>query len=139
MKKSIVYLAICLALGAFAWAQSSTASDAAQSAASQTAGAANQQQIEGCIVKQETAYYIQPVTGGAPTKLNAGGQDLSAHVGQHVNVTGSKTSSAGGAMAGATGGKDSGGEFLVSRIDVVETNCPMGTQNPQGATQPKPQ
>ena len=138
MKNSVTYLAMCLALAATMWAQSSNSSDTTQSGSSNTqmrqsqSSDNGQNSIEGCIVKRETAFYIQPKSGPA-TQLDAGSQDLNSHVGQDVRVTGSQQSSSSSQTStGASSGTSAQGDFLVSRVDVVAAACPTDTQ--QGGT-----
>jgi hypothetical protein len=97
--------------------------------------------LEGCIVKQASEFYIVPATGAA-TKLNAGDQNLSAHEGHNVRLTGKMQSST-ASSAGQTGASQagtssqtgtstaSGGtepEFLVARVDMIESQCPADIQ-----------
>lgn len=148
MKNSVVYLAMCLALATTMWAQSSSSSGTTQSGSSDTQMQQSQasdssqgNSIEGCIVKRETAFYIQPKSGPA-TRLNAGSQDLSSHVGQDVRVTGStedkSSASSSQGSAGSSTSTSAEGDFLVSRVDVVAATCPPGTPGQQGSSQQNP-
>lgn len=132
-----------------------TSSTMSQSGTSTT----NQSSLEGCIVKQETDYFLQPETGQA-VKLNSS-QDLSQHVGHRVRVEGNvnnavnsnasgaesnssaNSSSAAngsyGANSGASTGKAENGSsspsgtqyqtFDVTRVDMISESCPSGMQN----------
>jgi len=97
-------------------------------------GAANQQTIEGCVIRAEQAYYIQPATG-EKTKLNTGSQDWSGHVGHNVRVSGnmndagSQTPSGNTqTSAGSTGAGAGAPELMVTKVDVVAESCPAEIQ-----------
>lgn len=121
--------------------QNSSSAAANQSANDQSAASSGSasagESMEGCVVKQETDYFIQPVNGNR-LHLNAQSTDLSSYVGQDVRVHGkhwnpnnqnnennSQASSqpSGAPVSGAVAtGK--GQDFLVDRVDVISTNCP---------------
>lgn len=111
--------------------------------------------IDGCIVKEQTDYFIQPASGDRE-KLS--GSDVSAHVGHHVTLHGtdaanstSSNSSAGtgsaetqnnaaGSMAGNAGSSNATGtasnssnasskEFNVTKVDMVSESCPADIQS----------
>jgi len=94
--------------------QSSTSQT--QSPQSSTSSAASttgdQQTIDGCIVRHEADFFVQPASG-SETKLNTGGKDLSAHVGQHVRATGTMntSSSSSGGMGSSAAGTGSSGNM----------------------------
>ncbi|MCU1307761.1 MAG: hypothetical protein JWN45_2456 [Acidobacteriaceae bacterium] len=100
----------------------------------QSASAGNAQTVEGCVIRRESAFYIQPAAGDK-TKLNSGGQDLDSHVGKNVRVSGNMNNSgsqSGNAQSptGATG-TDTGTaepELLVTRVDVIADTCPPDIQ-----------
>jgi hypothetical protein len=109
---------------------------AAKEQSGQSASAGNAQTVEGCVVRQQTAFYIQPATGDK-TKLNAGNQDLSTHVGHNVRVsgnasdTGTQTSSGTQTSTGATGMSATGKaepELMVTRVDMIADSCPPEIQ-----------
>ncbi|MCU1287254.1 MAG: hypothetical protein JWO13_3604 [Acidobacteriales bacterium] len=122
--------------------QSKSANDSAQTGQSSSASSQDQnsQTVEGCVVKRETAYYIQPATGDQ-MRVSSSGQDLSANVGQHVRATGTSStntqSSTSGGMSGTqssstgTSGSSSSNEpeLLVTKVDVVAQSCPPDIQN----------
>jgi len=104
--------------------------------------------MEGCLVKEQTDYFIQPVSGSR-MRLRADNQDLSGYVGQDVRVHGrhwnpnaqnnensSQASSqpSGAPVTGAVAtnkGNEAGEQFEVSRVDVVSATCPAnGTATP---------
>jgi hypothetical protein len=107
---------------------------AAKEQGGQSASAGNAQSVEGCVIRRESAFYIQPATGDK-TKLNSGGQDLDSHVGKNVRVSGNMNNSgsqSGNAQSstGATG-TDTGAaepELLVTRVDVIADSCPPEIQ-----------
>jgi hypothetical protein len=63
--------------------------------------------VEGCIVRQQTDYYLQPETG-QPIKLNSSSRDLGEHVGHRVRVTGSMSQGQGASAAGSSSYGQSG-------------------------------
>jgi hypothetical protein len=65
-------------------------SSASSSDMSSPAAANGQQTIDGCIVKENTDYFIQPLLGDR--RHLAGSQDLSSNVGKHVRVQGTDES-----------------------------------------------
>src|SRR5260370_40448775 len=105
---------------------------AAKEQSGQSASAGNAQTVEGCVIRRESAFYIQPVTGDK-TKLNSGGQDLDSHVGKNVRVSGNMNNPQSGSAQGSTGttGTDTGTaepELLVTRVDVIADTCPPDIQ-----------
>ena len=62
--------------------------------------------MEGCIVRHETDYFLQPETG-QPVKLNSS-QDLSQHVGHRVRVEGTVNQAGSSTAASNTGANTSG-------------------------------
>jgi hypothetical protein len=104
--------------------------------------------MEGCLVKEQTDYFIQPVSGER-MRLRADNQDLSGYVGQDVRVHGrhwnpnaqnnensSQASSqpSGAPVTGAVAtnkGNEAGEQIEVSKVDVVSATCPAnGTSTP---------
>ena len=81
--------------------QSNSSSTMSQSG---TTSSANQQNMEGCIVRQQTDYFLQP-ENGQMVKLNSS-QDLSQHVGHHVRVQGQMENN-GTASSTSTSGSNS--------------------------------
>jgi hypothetical protein len=105
---------------------------AAKEQSGQSASAGNAQTVEGCVIRRESAFYIQPVTGDTTT-LNSGGQDLDSHVGKNVRVSGNMNNPQSGNAQGSTGttGTDTGTaepELLVTRVDVIADTCPPDIQ-----------
>ena len=119
----------------------------------------NQSSLEGCVIKSETDYFLQPETGEA-VKLNST-QDLSQHVGHRVRVEGNVkdavNSNASGteSNAGTNSGSASNGSYAsnstastgkvengssspsgtqyqtidVTRVDMISESCPSAMQN----------
>jgi hypothetical protein len=104
--------------------------------------------MEGCLVKEQTDYFIQPVSGER-MRLRADNQDLSGYVGQDVRIHGrhwnpnaqnnensSQASSqpSGAPVTGAVAtnkGNEAGEQIEVSKVDVVSATCPAnGTSTP---------
>jgi len=93
-----------------------------------------EQVVEGCLVKEQTSYYVQPETGGARTQLSPS-RTLDGFVGEHVQVKGHTDS--GEATATSTGGAGSAmagqsGMLTVTTIKVLSHTC-----NPSGETMPQ--
>ncbi len=87
-----------------------------------------QQTIEGCLVRKETAFYIQPHDGDA-TRVNAGDQDLSSHMGQDIQLTGNMQPDNSQASPSSTGGTGAASpQLVVTRVDVVAATCPNDIQ-----------
>jgi hypothetical protein len=125
--------------------QSSPAMSGDQSSMSQSSSAsgnAAEHTIEGCIVRQETDYYIQPASG-QPTKLS-GSQDLASHVGHHVVVHGSNQSTSAsnastpgpysGSAASSGQSSDSSGAFNVTKLEMISTDCPSAMRGNTGSS-----
>jgi hypothetical protein len=119
----------------------------------------SQSSLEGCVIKHETDYFLQP-ENGQPVKLNSS-QDLSQHVGHHVRVEGnvqnglnsnangtesnssvnngsSSNGSYGSNSTASTGKVENGSSspsgtqyqtFDVTRVDMISESCPSGMQN----------
>jgi hypothetical protein len=141
MRKNVVHtiglvtsLAILLALSTGCNKMQSKGRASEEQTSQSATGAAKQQTIEGCVVRAEQAYYIQPATGDK-TKLNTGSQDVSAHVGHNVRVSGNMNEAGSQAPSGGTqtsaGGAGAGAaapELVVTRVDVVAESCPPEIQ-----------
>ncbi len=96
-------------------------------------GNGTDQVAEGCLVKEQTNYYVQPVSGGARTQLSPS-RSLDAFVGQHVQVKGHNDTD-GTATATATGpgsaAIDESSMLKVTAIKVVSATCSPGATMPQ--------
>jgi hypothetical protein len=150
MKKYVSIMAVLLLFGLTMWAQSQAGSpdqssgsssgsmsgqDSSQSSGGgygQSSGqgsagmsqssSAGSQTVEGCIVREETDYYIVPEQGSAQ-KLNGNPSQLNQHVGHHVQVQG--TTSGGSTASSTASGSNAGSqEFNVAEVDMISTNCP---------------
>lgn len=119
--------------------------------ADQTSSATQANTLEGCVVRQETEYFIQPVSGSR-VQVNGGSEDLSQYVGKDVRLHGrwnpyrnnnandhqATTQPSGAPITGAVStdkGDDNNQYFLVTRVDKISDTCPTGTpgntSNPQ--------
>jgi len=146
-KPLFVLLTILTSCACTAFAQGNPSSSASPASPSVQAGsqastgtAAGEQTMEGCIVREATTYYIQPVNG--PRQKLSESQDVAKNEGNHVVVHGtaqsSSASSAGNpASAPAASGQPSASSgdqaFNVTRVDTIATNCPdsmKGKSNP---------
>jgi hypothetical protein len=169
MQKTILlWTAMFLVLAVAAYAQSSSSSSqsgssdqsmqSGSSATTHSSDASKQtsthrtNNLEGCVVRQETDYFIQPVKG-ARVHLNGSNQDLSKYVGQEVRISGrynpydqnnensaqATTQPSGAPITGPVGtGKatdQTDQVFVVTRVDKVSDTCPVNTpgnsSNPQ--------
>ena len=128
--------------------QNPTQSSSNSQNSAENSASTQDQTMEGCLVKEQTDYFIQPVSGSR-MRLRADNQDLSGYVGQDVRVHGrhwnpnaqnnensSQASSqpSGAPVTGAVAtnkGNEAGEQFEVSRVDVVSATCPAnGTATP---------
>lgn len=102
---------------------------------------ANQQSLEGCIVKEETEYYLIPENGGNRVHLN-NSDNVAKHEGHHVRVYGQEQGSGNtaenhGSANTSTNNAESdnhnmgntGNEFLVDKIQMISTKCPQGSNS----------
>jgi len=125
---------------------SSNASTSSQGSSVQTSVT----DLKGCIIRQETDYFIQPVSGSR-VRLNGGSEDLSKYVGKNVDIHGrwnpynnnnennhqATTQPSGAPITGeaGTGKGDEGQLFLVTQVNKISDTCPTGTpgntSNPQ--------
>ena len=130
----------------------SSASGQASSSGQSTTVQSSVTDLKGCIIRQETDYFIQPVNGSR-VRLNGGSEDLSQYVGKDVDVHGhwnpynnnnendhqATTQPSGAPITGpvATGEKkdQNGQAFLVTQVNKIADTCPTGTpgntSNPQ--------
>jgi len=110
---------------------------------SSTGTSGGEQTIDGCIIQQQTDYYIQPSGSGTPEKLS-GSPEVASHVGHHVVVHGTQqatsASNAGSNNPGSSSAASSqsssstaGQTFDVTKVDMVSTNCPASMQGNTGA------
>jgi hypothetical protein len=121
--------------------------------------------MKGCIVKEETDYFLVPEKGnGRRIKLQAGNTDLSQHVNHEVKVHGSmergnnaSTVGASGTMGNTAGSTSTGTSaengnsrrggnrmMVVDKVDMVSETCPANTGTGGGtgtgsSTTPPPQ
>jgi len=166
MRKDFLFvIAIFVAVAVASYAQSSSnPSQSSSSGSSMQSGSSatshsrkhrstdQANNLEGCVVRQETDYFIQPVRG-ARVHLNGGNQDLSKYVGQEVRISGrynpydqnnensaqATTQPSGAPVTGSVGtGKATDKTdqvFLVTRVDKVSDTCP--TTTPGNTTNPQ--
>jgi hypothetical protein len=121
--------------------QSTTTTQQGNSTASAPASESDQA-TEGCLMKEGTDYFLIPRSGN-PIQLQAGGQDLAAHEGHKVKVSGPASSlsasTSGQSPTGAASGSGndlhrlSEKEIMVSKIDHVAGSCPANW-NPKVST-----
>ena len=110
-----------------------------QTSPSQTPGMSNpnsaddttgEKKLKGCIASQGDKYVLQDKHGKEIAL--SGSQDLASHVGHTVTIhgtyaNGSDASTGGSSSSSATasGGMSGGGQFLVSKVDMVSETCTM--------------
>ncbi len=164
MKKSLLTLLVVCAFGVFTAMAQDSSSGMSQSAPAQNTGAMSSpsqsgsstlppqnrsamsngatqtsngtdQEAEGCLVKEQTSYYVQPEGGGARTELSPS-RSLDSFVGQHVQVKGRNDSAGATATATPTGPDsatiDQSSMLTVTGIKVISATC-----NPTGSTTPQ--
>ena len=114
---------------------SGTSGSMASQAGSQTAGSDTEQMMEGCIIRDQQDYYLEPING---QEVHLNGPDVAQHVNHHVRIHGNEQPSqtANSGSAGAMAGSSSSGsstsnppEFLVTRVDMVSESCPANLQH----------
>jgi len=115
-----------------------------QTSPSQTAGTSSQntpgdttaeKKLKGCIASQGDKYVLQDKHGKEIAL--SGSQDLSSHVGHTVTVHGtyangsdaSTGASSATSATAASGGTSGGGQFVVSKVDMVSETCTMAKGN----------
>jgi hypothetical protein len=110
--------------------QSSQSSD--QSSQSSTSQSSDNQNIEGCLVREEHAIYLMPATGDKVQVSSSGNQDLNSHMGEDVRLSGSSNQGNSQSTSSTSGSSTSGGnepQFVVTRIDAVSHTCPKNIQD----------
>lgn len=116
--------------------------------------------MTGCIVKEETDYFLVPKNGnGRRVQLQAGNTDLSQHVNHEVKVHGTVENGNNASTVGTTGNEANTGTntattgkhgrggnrmMVVDRVDMVSETCPANTGTGTGtgtgsSTTPPPQ
>jgi hypothetical protein len=99
----------------------------------------NKRTVEGCVVHEQTDYFLIPKSG-TPVRLNSGtGGDLSQHVGHRVKVHGNETaaSNAGAGMqSSATGGTTGAAASSTNSMGSATAAPGAVSENPSKTTQP---
>jgi len=158
MKRHLCALfSVVLLFGLAAWSQSSSpdssgpgASAQAGSSSGPTGSMASQagsqaasdteQMMEGCIIREQSDYFLEPING---QEVHLSGPDVAQHVNHHVRVHGneqpsqaSNSTGTAGSMAGSSSSAgNSAPEFLVTRVDMVSESCPANLQHRPSASQ----
>lgn len=91
--------------------------------------------LEGCVIRQQTDYFLQPDTG-QPVKLNSS-EDLSQHVGHRVRVQGTATSTSGNSASNPTNStgeahseaNSQSQEIVVTKVETISETCPSPNQS----------
>ena len=82
-----------------------------------------EQMVEGCLIHEQTAYYVQPENGGARVQLSPS-RSLDSYAGQHVQVTGHTGGAGDNATATASGGaSDMGNMLTVTGVKTISATC----------------
>ena len=91
---------------------SGTSGSMASQAGSQTSsGSDTEQMMEGCIIREQQDYYLEPING---QEVHLNGPDVAQHVNHHVRIHGNEqpSQSTNSGSAGAMAGSSSSGEQL---------------------------
>lgn len=165
MKLITALFAAALLLPGAAFAQSTSSSNSNHSQASQSSsmngtnstnssqssmnssnGSQSNQELEGCVTRRETDYYITPESGGAPIRLR-GSQDLSTAENHHARVSGhyennqndnnennssastmnnnnNSTAANSGSNMSSSNNANNGNDFMVTEVKSVTESCP---------------
>jgi hypothetical protein len=108
---------------------------ASQAGSQASSGSDTEQMMEGCIIREQQDYYLEPING---QEVHLNGPDVPQHVNHHVRIHGneqpnqSTNSGSAGAMAGSSSSGSSSTtppEFLVTRVDMVSESCPANLQH----------
>jgi len=91
--------------------------------------------LEGCVIRQQTDYFLQPDTG-QPVKLNSS-EDLSQRVGHRVRVQGTATSTSGNSASNPTNStgeahseaNSQSQEIVVTKVETISETCPSPNQS----------
>jgi hypothetical protein len=117
---------------------SQSGSMGSQSGSQASAGAGGQQTLEGCIVKEQQTYYLEPLNG---QEVRLHGSNVGQHVNHHVQVKGTEQSASSSANSGAMAGQASSSasanaptDFLVTEVDMVSESCPANLRHRQGSS-----
>jgi len=109
---------------------SSTSSPSASSDSSSAASASGEKTLEGCIVKEQTDYFIQPRTGDR--ERLTGSADFSSHVGHDVTVHGNDQSASASTSPSASGTAGTSGS-MANGSDRTSTSGSASTESQNNA------
>jgi hypothetical protein len=131
MKRAMLCLAACLAFAVCAAAQT-TGSTAGASPDQDSGGGKHHKMsgnsITGCVEKTDGGYAVKHGNKSIPV---TGSDDLSAHVGHTVTLTGSWASAADKSAASTSGGEKT---FNETGIKMVSETCTGGGKHKKGST-----
>jgi len=109
---------------------------ASQAGSQASSGSDTEQMMEGCIIREQQDYYLEPING---QEVHLNGPDVAQHVNHHVRIHGneqptqSTSTGSTGTMAGSSSSGSSSAvnppEFLVTRVDMVSESCPANLQH----------
>jgi hypothetical protein len=101
----------------------SSTQSAMSNGATQTSN--GEQTVEGCLIHEQTSYYIQPESGGTRVQLSPS-RSLDSYVGQHVRVSGHNGSASGDSSSAVSSGGPSdlsGGMLTVTGVKTISGTC----------------
>jgi hypothetical protein len=104
-------------------------------------GSSGNASVEGCIVQEETDYYLIPKSGNPIHLTPSANANPSAHVGHHVTATGTETATSGGSSASGGGSSLSSSatqDMTVAEIDMVSESCPSNWNSQYSGAGAKP-
>ena len=83
------------------------------------------QTVEGCLIHEQTGYYVQPENGGARVQLSPS-RSLDSYVGQHVSLTGRSGATEDNSSTAASSGGTSdlgSGMLTVTSVKTISARC----------------
>ncbi len=124
MRRKYIALAIPLLFALGMIAQTTNTQPGMGTASQGVHGPQDTTTIEGCVVRQNTEYFIIPASGDI-MHVSPSGEHVSAHLGHLVRVHGTEQSSTSASNVSTSGGTGvAGNELVVHRIDMVSQTCP---------------
>jgi hypothetical protein len=135
MKRLLFFAGVVLLCASFGWAQSadqnnSTTQPSTQSTTTNST-TARVGTVRGCVSGSDGNYMLTQDQSGTMFKLVGSDDQLKAHVGQEVLVTGqladSSMTSPAGSAATTTGASSGGGMVQVTSVKMVSQTCTSGS------------
>lgn len=125
MRRKFIALAMPLLFAVGMIAQTTNTQPGMGSASQGVHGPQETTTIEGCVVRQNTEYFILPANGEA-VHVSPSGEHVSAHLGHLVRLHGTEQTSTSASNVSTSGGTSgtATNELVVHRIDMVSQTCP---------------